>query len=116
MHLNNEDFIIFVTSLKVYKYRVLSFGLTNGSTTYQQYMNNILFEYFNNFYQIYLNDILIYSRIKKDHIKHIRLVLQKLREIDLQMNILKCEFHVQKTKFLDLLMFIDELRMNSIKI
>ena len=32
------------------------------------------------------------------------------------MNILKCEFHVQKTKFLNLLMFIDELRMDPIKI
>ena len=79
-------------------------------------MNNILFEYLNDFYQIYLNDILIYSKIKKDYIKHIRLILQKLREIDLQMNILKCEFHVQKTKFLGLLMSIDELRINPAKI
>ena len=46
-------------------------------------MNDILFEYLNDFYQIYLNDILIYSRIKKDHIKHVRLVFQKLREVDL---------------------------------
>ena len=74
------------------------------------------FEYLNDFYQIYLNDILIYNRIKKDYIKYVRLVFQKLREIGLQMNIFKCEFHIQKTKFLDLLIFIDELRMNSAKI
>ena len=116
MHSNNENFITFVTFLKVYKYHVLSFELINDSIIYQQYMNDILFEYFNNFCQIYLNDILIYNRIKKYYVKHVRLILQKLREIDLQMNILKCEFHVQKTKFLNLLMFIDELRMNSIKI
>ena len=116
MHLNNKDFTTFVTFLKAYKYRVLSFELTNGSATYQQYMNDILFEYLNDFCQAYLNDILIYNRIKKDHVKYVRLILQKLREIDLQMNILKCEFHIQKTKFLNLLMFIDELRMNSAKI
>ena len=116
MYSNNKNFITFVTSLKIYKYRILSFELTNDSITYQQYINDILFEYLNDFYQIYLNDILIYSKIKKDHIKHVRLVLQKLREIDLQMNILKCEFHVQKTKFLSLLMFIDELRINPTKI
>ena len=116
MHSDNENFITFVTSFEAYKYRVLSFGLTNDSVIYQQYMNDILFEYLNDFYQIYLNDILIYSRIKKDYVKYVRLIFQKLREIDLQMNILKCEFHVQKTKFLNLLMFIDELRMNSIKI
>ena len=94
MHSDNENFITFVTSLEAYKYRVLSFELTNGPIIYQQYMNDILFEYLNDFYQIYLNDILIYNRIKKDHIKHVRLVLQKLREIDLQIDILKCEFHV----------------------
>ena len=116
MHSDNENFTTFVTSLEAYKYRVLSFELTNGSATYQQYMNDILFEYLNDFCQIYLDDILIYNKIKKDHIKHIRLVLQKLREIDLQMNILKCEFHVQKTKFLSLLMSIDGLRMNPTKI
>ena len=116
MHSNNEDFITFITFLKAYKYQMLSFGLTNNSTIYQQYINDILFEYLNDFYQTYLNDILIYNKIKKDHVKHVRLILQKLREIDLQINILKCEFHVQKTKFLSLLMSIDELRMNSIKI
>ena len=116
MHSNNKDFIIFVTFFEAYKYRVLLFELINGSIIYQQYMNDILFEYLNDFYQAYLNDILIYNRIKKDHVKHIRLVLQKLREVDLQINILKCEFHVQKTKFLNLLVFIDGLRMNSIKI
>ena len=116
MHSNNKNFITFIIFLKAYKYRVLSFELINDSIIYQQYMNDILFEYFNNFYQIYLNDILIYNKTKKDYIKHIRLILQKLRETDLQINILKCEFHIQKTKFLNLLMFIDELRMNSIKI
>ena len=116
MHSDNEDFIIFVISFKAYKYRVFSFKLTNDSAIYQQYINDILFKYLNNFYQTYLNDILIYSKIKKNHVKHIRLILQKLREVNLQMNILKCEFHVQKTKFLSLLMSIDELRMNLIKI
>ena len=50
MHSNNENFIIFVISLKVYKYRVLSFELINDSIIYQQYINDIFFEYFNDFY------------------------------------------------------------------
>ena len=47
---NNENFIIFVISFEIYKYRVLSFELTNESAIYQQYMNDILFEYLNDFY------------------------------------------------------------------
>ena len=49
MHLNNKNFITFVTSFGVYKYRVLSFELTNDPVIYQQYMNDILFEYLNDF-------------------------------------------------------------------
>ena len=49
MHSNNENFIIFVISLEVYKYRVLLFELINDSIIYQQYMNDILFEYLNDF-------------------------------------------------------------------
>ena len=71
MYSNNEDFIIFVISLEVYKNRMLSFELTNNSIIYQQYINDIFFEYLNDFYQAYLNDIFIYNKIKKDHVKHI---------------------------------------------
>ena len=49
MHPNSEDFTTFITSLDAYKYRVLSFELINGPANYQQYMNDILFDYLNNF-------------------------------------------------------------------
>ena len=94
MHPDSEDFTTFITSLDAYKYRILPFELINEPANYQQYINDILFDYLNNFCQTYLNDILIYSKIKKEHVKYIRLILQRLREIDLQINILKCEFHV----------------------
>ena len=50
MYSNNENFITFVISLKAYKYRVLSFELINDLIIYQQYMNDIFFEYLNDFY------------------------------------------------------------------
>ena len=50
MHLDNKNFITFITFFEIYKYRVLLFELTNGSIIYQQYMNNILFKYLNDFY------------------------------------------------------------------
>ena len=37
-------------------------------------MNDIFFEYLNDFCQAYLNDIFIYNKIKKNHVKHIRLI------------------------------------------
>ncbi len=92
------------------------FELINESTFYQHYMNDVLFKYLHQFCQIYLNDIIIYSKILKKHKRHVRLILNRLREADLQMNINKCEFHVQEIIFLELLIFIEELKMNSRKI
>ncbi len=78
-------------------------------------MNDVLFEYLHQFCQIYLDDIIIYSKILKKHKQHVRLILNRLREADLQVNINKCEFYVQKIIFLELLMSIEELKMNSRK-
>jgi len=116
MLLNSEDLTIFITSFDFYKYHVMSFELINDSTFYQHYMNDVLFDYLHQFCQIYLNDIIIYSKTLKKHKRHVRLVLHRLRETDLQMNIKKCKFHVQKIFFLKLLLFIEELKMNLRKV
>ncbi len=116
MHLSSKDLTIFIISFDFYKYHVMSFELINDLIFYQHYINNVLFNYLHQFCQIYLNDIIIYSKTLKKHKRHIWLVLHKLRETDLQMNINKCKFHVQKIFFLRLLLFIKELKMNFRKV
>ena len=116
MHSNNENLIIFVIFMKVYKYHVLPFDFMNESASYQHYMNNILFEYFNDFAQAYFDDVFIYNKTRKKHIEHICKVLKKLIDVDLQMNIKKCKFYVQKINFLDVLLFIEDIRINFLKI
>ncbi len=115
MHSDSEDLTIFIIYFDSYKYHVMLFKLTNESTFYQHYMNDVLFEYLHQFCQIYLDDIIIYSKTLKKHKRHVRLILNRLREADLQIDINKCEFHVQKTIFLELLISIEELKMNSRK-
>ncbi len=116
MHSDSEDLTIFITFFDSYKYHVMLFELINESTFYQHYMNDVLFEYLHQFCQIYLDDIIIYSKILKKHKRHVWLILNRLREADLQMNINKCKFHVQEIIFLELLIFIKELKINSRKI
>jgi len=116
MHSSSKDLTIFIISFDFYKYHVMSFELINDSTFYQHYMNDVLFDYLHQFCQIYLDDIIIYSKTLKEHKRHVRLVLHRLRETDLQMNINKCKFHVQKIFFLKLLLFIEELKMNLRKV
>ena len=90
---NSEDYTSFITSFGAYKYYILPFRLTNGPASYQYYMNDVLFNYLNEFCQAYLDDILIYSKIKKEHVKYIKIVLERLRVAGLQVDINKCEFH-----------------------
>jgi len=115
MHLDSENYIIFITALEAYKYKMLSFELTNESIFFQQYMNDVLWDFLNDFCQVYLDDILIYSKTRKKHKDHVKLVLNRLREAELQMNIQKCEFNVEETVFLEVIVSEQDLRMNSSK-
>ena len=116
MHSKNENLITFICSLKIYKYHVLSFNLTNDLFNYQHYMNDILFDFLNEFVQCYLNDILIYNKIKKEHIRHVKLILQKLIDANLQVDISKNCFYVQEITFLKIIIIIKDIRMNFKKI
>ncbi len=116
MHLKSKNLTIFIIFFNSYKYHVMLFNLINKSAFYQHYMNDVLFEYLHQFCQIYLNDIIIYSKTLKKHKRHVWLILQRLQEINLQIDINKCKFHVQEIIFLELLIFIKKLKMNSWKI
>ena len=111
----NEKLITFVISMKSYKYRILSFKLINDFANWQHYMNDFLFNFLNEFCQVYLNDIFIYNKFKKKHIVHVRAMLKKLKKVDLQMNIEKCEFFKKEMIFLDVILSVNDLRMNSKK-
>jgi hypothetical protein len=67
---------------------------------YQRYINKVLFDYLDDFCTIYLDDILIYFDNVLEHKHYIKLVLQRLREAGLQVNIKKTEFYVTHIKYL----------------
>ena len=112
----SEDLTTFVTTLGTYKYRVLPFGLTNGPTSFQQYINDVLFEYLDDFCQAYLEDILIYSKTRKEHREHVAKVLRKLRDAGLQVDVKKCEFDVTETVFLGVIVSGQGLRIDPQKV
>ncbi len=63
-----------------------------------------------------MNDILIYSNSKKKHTQHVRQILKRLRVVELQIDIEKCEFSVIVIKYLSLIIITHEIKMNSEKI
>ncbi len=70
----------FRTRYGQFEYLVTPFGLSGGPGCFQTLMNNIFRPHLGNFILIYLDDILIYSKTKEEHMEHLKISLQKLRE------------------------------------
>jgi hypothetical protein len=83
-----------------FQFRVMPFGLTNAPTTFQCLMNALFAKYMRRFVLVFMDDILIYSKSMKDHIEHIRLVFQVLKENNLYIKFKKCTFAQQSISYL----------------
>ncbi|GET58687.1 hypothetical protein GLOIN_2v1765994 [Rhizophagus irregularis DAOM 181602=DAOM 197198] len=90
----------FICSAGLYEYNVMPFGLTNAPASFQRLMDKVLKEYLNEFVIVYIDDIMIYSKNFEDHLKHIKLVLEKLKEASLILKLKKCIFGKTEIEFL----------------
>jgi len=94
----------------------MPFELTNASTTCQEMINDALRQYLDRFVIAYLNDIIIYSNILKEHVDHVFKVLECLDKRNLHLKPKKCEFHKEKVDFLEFVVERHEVRMNPKKL
>ena len=69
----------FSTRYSYYEYTVVLFGLINAPAGFISIMSRVFHECIDKFVLVYLDDILFYSKSLREHISHIRLVLQKLK-------------------------------------
>jgi len=99
-----------------FKYMIMSFNLINASVIFQTYINKILTELLNDFYVIYLNNILIFSVKKTDYVNHMKQILERLRKFKLYASLKKCEFFITKVNFLKFIIFTESISMNSSRI
>ena len=83
-----------------YKYVVMSFRVANTPTIFMDYMNRIFRPYLDQFIVVFIDDILIYSKSWEEHVEHLRVVLEVLREHRLCGKLSKCEFWMNEVQFL----------------
>ena len=79
---------------------MMSFRLINAPAVFIDYMNRIFHPYLDKFVVVFIGDILIYSKIEGEHAKHLRLLLQILRNWKPYAKLSKYEFWMKEVKFL----------------
>jgi hypothetical protein len=90
----------FHTRYGLYDYTMMSFGLINALAYFMYLMNKVFMEYLDKFVVVFIDDILIFSKMEEEHEKHLRMVSEKLRSNQLYAKFSKCEFWLTKVDFL----------------
>ena len=72
----------------------------NAPATFQRFMENYQGDYRDNFAIQYLDDIFIFSNTFKEHLNHIKIVLQRLKKHGIKIKLSKCNFFKQEVSYL----------------
>jgi hypothetical protein len=99
-----------------YEFMVVPSGLSNAPTIFMCLMNGVFREYLNKFVIVFLDDILIYSKLEEEHGHHLRMVLQVLREHKLYAKLSKCIFYQKKIHYLGHIISVEGITMDLEKI
>nr|GFA54215.1 putative reverse transcriptase domain-containing protein [Tanacetum cinerariifolium] len=83
-----------------FEFTVMPFGLTNSPAVFMDLMNCVCRPYLDKFVIVFIDDILIYSKSKKEHEVNLKLILELLKKEKLFGKFSKCEFWLQEVHFL----------------
>ncbi|GKD10419.1 reverse transcriptase domain-containing protein [Tanacetum coccineum] len=99
----HEDDILktaFRTRYRHFEFTVIPFSLTNALAIFMDLMKRVCRSYLDKFVIVFIDDILFYSKTQKEHVEHLRLVLELLKKEKLYAKFSKCEFWLREVQFL----------------
>ncbi|GJZ07378.1 putative reverse transcriptase domain-containing protein [Tanacetum coccineum] len=110
----------FRTRYSHYKFQVMPFGLRNAPAVFMDLMNQVCKPYLDKFVIVFIDDIHIYSKDKKEHEEHLKAILELLKKEKLYAKFSKCKFWIPKVQFLGHVIYsrcihVDPAKIESIK-
>ncbi|XP_059284743.1 uncharacterized protein LOC132038036 [Lycium ferocissimum] len=114
LKIKEEDIskIAFRTQYEHCEFLVMSFGLTNAPTAFMDLMNRVFKPFLYRFIIVFIDEILIYLRIRKEHAGHLRITLKTLEENKLYAKFFKCEFWLNSMAFLGYIVSSDGIKVD----
>jgi hypothetical protein len=106
----------FSTKNGQYCFKRMPFGIAAAPVTFQELMTRVLGELNWKEAVVYLDDILIFAKDKEEHFRRVEHIFQKIKESGLRINPEKCQFMVEKTKFLGYVVSKDGIETDKTKI
>ena len=98
--LDDQEKTAFVTPVRNYHYKVMSFGLKNGGFTYQRMMTRMFESQLGKNIEIYIDDMVMKSKVVSEHLGDLGIIFEILRKYKFCLNASKCSFGVGSGKFL----------------
>ena len=116
MHLPDSEKTAFITPHRLYYYDVMPFGLKNAKATYQRLVTKIFQSLLGDTMEAYIDDMLVTSKERFDHAKHLQEAFELLQRYGLKLNPLKCAFRVSAGKFLRFMVTQRGIEANPIQL
>ena len=116
MSLEDEDKTTFMTDHSLYYYKVMPFGLKNVGATYQCLVNKIFLGLIGKTMEVYVDDMLVKSLRKIDHVIDLHEMFTLLRKYNMKLNPTKCAFGVGSKKFLGFMVNYYRIEANPSKV
>src|SRR4051794_31534543 len=106
----------FITYKELYEFVEMPFGLSNALITFQRTMQMVLGDLFYTVTPVYIDDIIVHSKIFDKHLKILEEIFKKIRNANLKLGSEKCKFCLKEIKFLIHIVGENGIKMDLAKI